>query len=123
MTSSTSVALVCATSVAGGAGASLRLIVDGVVRSLAGSQLPWGTLIINVTGSFGLGALSGAQPSVFVAALVGTGLLGGFTTFSTASFETAVLVLEHRRLAGLAYATGTLLAAVAAAALGYAATG
>ena len=108
---------------AGGAGASLRLIVDGVVRSLAGSQLPWGTLIINVTGSFGLGALSGAQPSVFVAALVGTGLLGGFTTFSTASFETAVLVLEHRRLAGLAYATGTLLAAVAAAALGYAATG
>ena len=115
-------AVLCAASVAGGVGASLRLIVDGVVRSVAGSRLPWGTLVINVTGSFALGALLGAEPSAVVAIVVGTGLLGGFTTFSTASFETAVLVLEHRRLAGLAYAVGTLVTAVAAAAAGYAAT-
>jgi len=115
-------AVVCAASLAGGVGASLRLIVDGVVRSVAGSRLPWGTLVINVTGSLALGALFGSQPSALVAAVVGTGLLGGFTTFSTASFETAVLVLERRPLAGLAYAVGTLLAAVGAAALGFALT-
>jgi CrcB protein len=115
-------AVLCAASIAGGAGASLRLIVDGVVRSLAGGRLPWGTLLINVSGSFALGALLGAEPSAPVATVVGTGLLGGFTTFSTASFETAVLVLERRRLAGLAYAAGTLVTAVAAAATGYAAT-
>jgi CrcB protein len=118
----TSSTLLCAASVAGGVGASLRLIVDGVVRTLAGNRLPWGTLTINVAGSLGLGALFGAEPSALVAAVVGTGLLGGFTTFSTASFETAVLVLERRRLAGLAYAVGTLTAAVAAAMLGYTAT-
>jgi CrcB protein len=122
MTVPLSGAVLCAASVAGGLGASLRLIVDGVVRSVAGGRLPWGTLIINVTGSFALGALFGAGPSALVATVVGTGLLGGFTTFSTASFETAVLVLEHRRLAGVAYAVGTLLTAVAAAATGYAAT-
>jgi CrcB protein len=115
-------AVLCAASVAGGVGASLRLIVDGVVRSLTGSRLPWGTLTINVAGSFALGALLGAGPSSAVATVVGTGLLGGFTTFSTACFATAVLVLERRRLAGFAYAAGTLATAVAAAAAGYATT-
>ena len=115
-------AVLCAASVAGGVGASLRLIVDGLVRSIAGSQLPWGTLFINVAGSLALGALVGSQPSALVAAVGGTGLLGGFTTFSTASFETAVLVLERRPIAGFAYAAGTLLAAVGAAALGFALT-
>jgi CrcB protein len=113
-------AVLCAASAAGGIGASLRLVVDGVVRSLIGSRLPWGTLTINVAGSLALGALVGSGPAPWVATVVGTGLLGGFTTFSTASFETAVLVLERRRLAGIAYAVGTLASAFAAAALGYA---
>jgi CrcB protein len=115
-------AVLCAASLAGGAGASLRLVVDGVVRSIAGGRLPWGTLAINVAGSFALGALLGTEPTPLVAAVVGTGLLGGFTTFSTASFETAVLVLEGRRIAGIGYAFGTLATAVAVAGLGYALT-
>lgn len=106
----------------GGMGASLRLVLDGVVRSIAGTRLPWGTLTINVSGSFALGALFGSGPTPFVAAVVGTGLLGGFTTFSTASFETAVLFLEGRRIAGITYAFGTLTTAVAVAAAGYALT-
>jgi CrcB protein len=107
---------------AGGVGAAMRLVTDGLVRSVAGSRLPWGTLVINVVGSFALGALVGSEPAARTLAVVGTGLLGGFTTFSTASFETAVLVLESRRLAGIGYALVTLTAAVGAATLGYLAT-
>jgi len=114
--------MIALTALAGGLGAALRLVVDGLVRSIAGTRLPWGTLAINLTGSLGLGALVGSQPSAAIAAVVGTGLLGGFTTFSTASLETAVLVLERRPLAGIGYSTFTVVAAVGAAALGYAAS-
>jgi CrcB protein len=105
--------------IAGGLGASLRLITDGVVRHVAGSRLPWGTLLINVVGSAGLGTLVGLSPGAQTAAVIGTGLLGGFTTFSTASFETAALVLEENRATALGYAVGTLALSVAAGALGY----
>jgi CrcB protein len=107
------------TALAGGLGAALRLVTDGVVRSVAGTRLPWGTLVINVAGSLALGALVGSEPAARTLTVVGTGLLGGFTTFSTASFETAVLVLERRRLAGVGYAVLTLTAAVCAAAVGF----
>lgn len=105
--------------VAGGVGASLRLVTDGVVRSLAGTHLPWGTLLINVVGSGALGVLLGAGASVQAATVVGTGLLGGFTTFSTASFESAALLLDKRWAGATLYAVGTLVTSVAAAALGY----
>lgn len=104
---------------AGGLGASLRLITDGVVRSVAGVRLPWGTLLINVLGSAGLGALGGSSPTNAVAVVVGTGLLGGFTTFSTASFESAALALDKRWTAAVLYAAGTLVLCVAAAAFAY----
>jgi len=104
---------------AGGFGASLRLVTDGVMRSVAGTRLPWGTLLINVLGSAALGALTGSRPTQAVAAILGTGLLGGFTTFSTASFESAALVLDKRWTGAIAYALATLLLSVAAAALGY----
>lgn len=110
--------------VAGGVGAMLRLFVDGVVRSRFGGRLPWGTITINVTGSFLLGALTGlAQagplPEAWEAVL-GTGLLGGYTTFSTASVETVRLLEERRVLAAVLNGAGMLVAAVAAAVGGYA---
>lgn len=104
---------------AGGLGASLRLVTDGIVRSVAGDRLPWGTLLINVVGSAALGVLLGLSPEPRAATMLGTGLLGGFTTFSTASFEAAALALEQRRMAAAGYAFGTLVVSVAAAALGY----
>ena len=61
--------------IAGGFGASLRLVTDGVLRSLAGSRLPWGTLLINIAGSAGLGLLLGFSPGPREIAVVGTGLL------------------------------------------------
>jgi len=104
---------------AGGLGASLRLVTDGVVRSVAGTRLPWGTLLINVLGSAGLGVLMGSGVTPPTTAIVGTGLIGGFTTFSTASFESAALVLDKRWTGAMLYAVGTLVLSVAAAALGY----
>lgn len=104
---------------AGGFGASLRLVTDGFVRSVAGTRLPWGTLLINILGSAALGALIGSSPTGPVAAVIGTGLLGGFTTFSTASFESAALALDRRWTGAVLYAAGTLALSVAAAAIGY----
>jgi len=104
---------------AGGLGAALRLVTDGVVRSLVGARLPWGTLLINVVGSAGLGVVLGSGGGNQTASILGTGLLGGFTTFSAASFESAALVLERRWTGAILYAVGTLVLSVAAAALGY----
>ena len=108
-----------AIAVAGGIGASLRLVADGVVRSMIGTRLPWGTLLVNILGSAGLGVLLGSGAGSQALWVVGTGLLGGFTTFSTASFESAALILERRWGGAASYAIGTLVLTVAAAAVGY----
>jgi CrcB protein len=111
--------MIIAIAMAGGLGASLRLIADGLVRSAAGTRLPWGTLLINILGSAGLGVLLGSGAASQTLSIVGTGLLGGFTTFSTASFESAALILEGRWVGAASYAIGTLVLSVGAAALGY----
>lgn len=111
--------MIIAIAVAGGLGASLRLVADGAVRSLVGTRLPWGTLVVNVVGSAGLGALVGSDAGPTTLWIVGTGLLGGFTTFSAASFESAALILDNRWSGAILYAVGTLVLSVAAVAVGY----
>ena len=123
-------------SISGGLGAAARLIIDGLITSRlapgtrAGqpdrlSSFPVGTTVINVTGSLLLGLAFGlSQPELIIQRwelIIGTGFLGGFTTFSTASLETVRLLSWGRRLAGTACGLGMLLCAVAAAALGFAA--
>ena len=108
-----------AVAVAGGVGAVLRLVTDGIVSSLVGARLPWGTLLINVAGSAGLGVLLGSGADGQATLILGTGLLGGFTTFSTASFESAALLFDKRWAAAILYAVATLVLCVAAAALSY----
>jgi len=108
-----------AIALAGGAGAAMRLVVDGLVRNRMGSWLPWGTLVINIVGSFALGWLVGAGAGSTWLDVAGTGFLGGFTTFSAASFETARLASDRRWPAAVGYGVGTLTAAVGAASLGY----
>ncbi|MFS0717304.1 CrcB family protein [Arthrobacter sp. 1P04PC] len=112
---------------AGGIGAGSRFVVDGLVRSKLRTALPVGTITINVTGSFLLGLVAGAvvvhAAPVEVQSIAGTGFLGGYTTFSTASFETVRLIQSRRPGLALANSVGTAVAAVGAAAAGLALAG
>jgi fluoride exporter len=73
-------------------GAPLRYLVDRFVQARHDSVFPWGTLTVNVAGSFVLGFLvTGGLPSGVVAA-VGTGFCGALTTYSTFAYETLRLV-------------------------------
>lgn len=110
--------LFIALSLAGGVGAVLRLVIDGSVKSRVKTALPVGTLLINVVGSLVLGfvtelALGGILDESW-RLIIGTGLCGGFTTFSTASFETVRLAQERRYVLASVNAIGMLVAAVAA---------
>ena len=108
--------------VAGGVGASSRLLVDGIIRSRSRGTLPWGTITINVTGSFLLGLVTGLAAAQLLPEewklIVGSGFLGGYTTFSTASFETVRLLQERKPLAAALNGLGTIVAAAGAAGLG-----
>jgi CrcB protein len=110
--------------IAGGLGAGTRFVVDGLVRSRLRTALPVGTIAINVTGSFLLGLVAGAvivhAAPPELQAIAGTGFLGGYTTFSTASFETVRLIQAGRTGLALLNGIGTAAAAVGAAAAGLA---
>lgn len=106
--------------VAGGLGAATRLVVDGLVRHRTTSTFPWATILINVTGSFLLGLLIGSGVGTRWSDVVGTGFLGGYTTFSAASLETAGLLFDRRPLAAAVNGLGVLVVCVAVASVGYA---
>jgi CrcB protein len=71
----------------GGVGAVARFAVDGAVAGRLGREFPYGTLVVNLSGAFGLGVVAGAALSVDAYRLAATGLLGAYTTFSTWAFE------------------------------------
>ena len=110
---------------AGSLGAAARFVIDSAIRARVATSLPVGTLIINLAGSLLLGAITGlvdfhhVTPTLTL--VVGAGLCGGFTTFSTASFETVRLIQRGElQAAGInvgATIGGTLAAAAAGMAL------
>lgn len=83
----------------GGAGAILRFLIDGGVASVTGRTFPFGTLFVNLTGSFVLGAIVGATVEGDAYALAGAATIGSYTTFSTWMHETQRLV-EDDSLSG-----------------------
>lgn len=101
---------------AGGVGAVLRYVLDIAVGSLAGRRFPWGILVVNLTGSFALGLVTTALPGQ--AFLLGAGLLGGYTTFSTAMLDTVALWRDGERAASAVNAVGMLASGLVAAGLG-----
>ncbi len=108
---------------AGGLGAVLRLLLDGIIRAHVSGNLPWGTIIINLSGSLLVGLLTGLvtvhiMPEAWHL-VIGTGFLGGYTTFSTASFETIRLLQERRWRIGVLNSIGTLFGAIVAAGFGF----
>ena len=113
--------VIATAAVAGGIGAGLRYLLDAAIMRRRHGRFPIGILIVNITGSFALGLVVGLGSAVVspeVATIVGTGLLGGYTTFSTVSVESMLLLQRGRRRAALGNLLGTLVVALAAAALG-----
>lgn len=108
------------------AGAPLRYLTDRAVQSRHDSVFPWGTLTVNVTGSLILGLVTGAATAGAAGQelrlLLGTGLCGALTTYSTFSYETLRLTETGARgyaaLNVAANTTAGLAAAFAGVALG-----
>lgn len=93
-------------------GAPLRYLTDRAVQSRHDSVFPWGTLAVNLAGSFLLGLLATgatmhAVPGSLVA-LLGTGLCGALTTYSTFAYETVRLAATRTRC----YAAANIAASV-----------
>jgi CrcB protein len=108
-------------------GAPTRYLLDRWVQSRHDSVFPWGTLTVNVVGSFLLGALlgiagSGRIPPAVTAGL-GVGFCGALTTYSTFGYETLRLAADGSVRYAVLNAVGSLAAGLAAAALGLLAGG
>ncbi len=104
-------------------GANLRYLVGSVIAARLGAVFPWGTLLVNVSGSFVIGLIlpilaARLDGGPAARALLVTGFLGAYTTFSTFSAETVALGQRGFPLPALAYALGSVLLGVAATLLG-----
>ncbi|MGC0273788.1 fluoride efflux transporter FluC [Pseudactinotalea sp. Z1739] len=100
---------------AGGVGSALRFLADRAVPTRARDRYPWGTMIVNLTGSLALGVLTGMLLDHTWAPVLTVGLLGGYTTFSTASLECLELLRQERRAAALLHGPGMIVACTAVA--------
>jgi CrcB protein len=101
-------------------GAPLRYLVDRAVQGRHDSLFPWGTFTVNVTGSLILGVLTGAAAAIPgpVTQLLGTGLCGALTTYSTFSFETIRLIEERARFSAVVNVVASIVAGLGAAFVG-----
>lgn len=102
----------------GGLGSVLRFLVDGAVSRRTGRSFPYGTLVVNLTGAAVLGVLTGLALDRETALLAGTAAVGSYTTFSTWMFETQRLGEDRQVRFLTANLLVSLVAGVAAAALG-----
>jgi CrcB protein len=109
-----------AVALGGGIGAAVRFAVATWFAARFGAGFPWGTLTINLTGSFALGvivtlAASRAGIGPYTRAFLTTGILGGYTTFSTFAFESYSLGADGSYARGAAYVAGSVIGGVLAA--------
>lgn len=100
-------------------GAPLRYLVDRFVQRRGDSAFPWGTLTVNVAGSFLLGLLTGTNDRT-ITLLVGVGFCGAFTTYSTFGYETVRLAEDGSRWYAALNVAVSLVAGLGAAVLGHA---
>jgi fluoride exporter len=101
--------------VGGGMGSMLRYAVTLLVTQRFGPGFPWGTFVINIAGSFVIGIVSelsqtralGVTPLVRIFLM--TGVIGGFTTFSTFSLDMVTLASERAMLLAFLYGAGSII--------------
>ncbi|GAC1329990.1 MAG: hypothetical protein NVSMB13_17830 [Mycobacteriales bacterium] len=116
--------IVLGIAVAGAIGAPARYLLDGWLTRRLRRGFPWGTFVVNVSGSLLLGLVAGLglyhglphTPRLLLA----TGFCGAYTTFSTFSYETVRLVETGSTAGAVANTLGSLLAGLLAAAAGLA---
>jgi CrcB protein len=106
-----------------GIGGGLRYVLGGLMADRWGTSFPWHTLIINVSGAFLLGVLMAVSVDRSLVApsarlFLGVGVLGGFTTFSTLSYESIALIEQGLFVQGTANMFGSGLLGMVAAVLG-----
>jgi CrcB protein len=99
-------------------GAPLRYLTDRLIRSRHDSAFPWGTLAVNASGSLLLGFLIGLPADPALTALLGTGLCGALTTYSTFSYETLRLTQEGPRFLAVVNVVSSIAAGLTAAMIG-----
>jgi CrcB protein len=110
--------------IGGAIGAPARYLLDGFVQDRAAGAFPWGTFVVNVTGSLLLGLITGAAlyhafpntPKIWL----GTGFCGSYTTFSTFTFETIRLLEEGAVADAFRYALLSTVVGLAGGAAGLA---
>jgi CrcB protein len=117
------VILAVAVGVAAAVGAALRYLIDQIVQHQHDQTLPWGTFVINVSGSLLLGLTIGLAshrglPTV-AATVIGVGVLGGYTTWSTYLWESVALAETGAVSQAALNVFGSLAAGLAAAAAGF----
>ena len=108
-----------------GIGGALRHGVNVGAARLFGYGFPFGTLIVNVAGSFAMGLLAGFfvfRPGLdqHMRLFLTTGILGGFTTFSAFSLDAALLIERHSYGLAAGYVAGSVIASIGALFLGLA---
>lgn len=108
-------------SAVGGVG---RYLLGGAIQRLMGTTFPSGTLVINITGSFLLGAIirfAVETPSISpeMRAFLTIGLCGGYTTFSTFSYETAAMLEDGEWTRALSYVGASVGLSLLATFLGF----
>ncbi len=111
-------------SIGGALGAPSRFALSVLItRNLGSPSFPYATLGVNILGSFLLAFITWTAAGRFgltssTRLLLGTGVMGAFTTFSTFSVETVLLLDESRQLAALVYVLASVVCCVTAALLG-----
>lgn len=101
-------------------GAPLRYLADRAVQARHESTFPWGTFSVNIVGSLLLGLLAGLSLSDGVMHLLGTGLCGALTTYSTFGYETVRLAQAGARPLALLNALASVVGGLGAAYVGLA---
>jgi CrcB protein len=109
---------------AGGAGTVVRYLLDGMVQRRIGILFPWGTMVVNLVGSFLITVVMhvGLKTEILsptTRIVIATGVLGGFTTYSTFNYETLRLIHDGAWLAAALNVVGTVGGCLVAGAAGW----